>query len=258
MFALRDVQARLHDALVYGKPTGLASVLGGRGAARRLAIHRRQYTASLVRALLDRFPATCWLAGADWVTEAAHAFARERPPSRPCIAEYGETFPAFIASRAGAGRMPYLQQFAGLEWHVGRVALEIDRAPMRAADLLAIDTSDLAEAAFVLQPGVWYVRADWALDELLALYLSNQAPDRFVLRQENVWMELRGARGDLRIDRITQAEFAFREGLAARKSITDAATAALAVEDAFDPGRALLDMVRQGLVVGLHGTGVGS
>jgi len=253
MLALLDLQTRLHDALVSGKPTGLAWMLGGARATRRLAIHQRQYTASLVRAVLDRFPATRWLAGTPWMSDAAHAFVRAQPPSRPCIAEYGDTFPAFAASRPGSPRMPYLRQFAELEWHVGRLALAIDRPPLGTNTLRAIAPAELGEAAFMLQPDLHYVEADWALDELLALYLSNQAPERFVLQQELVWLELRGARGDLRIRRVTRAEFTFRAALAAQRPLADAATAALEVDSAFDPGCALLDIVRAGLVASVSG-----
>jgi hypothetical protein len=37
---------------------------------------------------------------------AAKEFVSAHPPTRPCIAEYGEAFPGFLASRPAASRVP--------------------------------------------------------------------------------------------------------------------------------------------------------
>jgi len=44
-------------------------------ARKRLDVHRRHYETNL--ALLDRFPATLWLAGSKLITEAARRYLRE-------------------------------------------------------------------------------------------------------------------------------------------------------------------------------------
>jgi len=58
----------------------------------RLSIHRRNYQKSLTEALLVKFPATAWLMGSAFVRQAAERFVCERPPTAPCIAEYGAEF----------------------------------------------------------------------------------------------------------------------------------------------------------------------
>ena len=119
MPALADVQAAVRDAIVRGDWRALAPMLvGGTHPEHRLAIHRRHYTASLTRALLDRFPATVWLVGSELVTDAATSFVREQPPSKPCLAEYGESFPHHLGAHPAAASVPYLSQFAELEWHL--------------------------------------------------------------------------------------------------------------------------------------------
>jgi hypothetical protein len=90
VFTLADIQAGIRDALVDGNGAAVAPVLvGGRRPAQRLAIHQRHYVASLTRALVERFPATVWLVGSELVTHVATLFVREHPPTRPCVAEYG-------------------------------------------------------------------------------------------------------------------------------------------------------------------------
>jgi hypothetical protein len=160
---------------------------GGARSEHRLAIHQRHYAASLTRALLDRFPATVWLVGSELVTDAARSYIHEQPPSKACIAEYGESFPQHLSAHPGAASLPYLSQFAELEWHLGRLALATDDSP-----------------------NVHHLHLDWSLDELISVYLSDSAPDAFALRQEDVWLEVRGLRGVLEMRRLTKEAFLAR------------------------------------------------
>jgi Putative DNA-binding domain len=185
---LSDLQAGIRDALVNGDSTAVAPfLLGGGRPGQRLAIHQRHYVASLTRALVERFPATVWLVGSELVTHAATSYVRERPPSRPCIAEYGDGFPQHLGSHPAAESLPYLAQFAELEWHLGRLALATEDSANR-----------------------HYLHLDWTLDELIGFYLADTAPDAYALRQEDVWLEIRGLRGELQMNRLTGEEFARR------------------------------------------------
>ena len=188
MFTLADIQAGIRDALVDGNSAALAPVLvGGSRPARRLAIHQRHYVASLTRALVERFPATVWLVGSELVTHVATVFIREHPPSRPCIAEYGDEFPRYLGANPAAEALPYLAQFAELEWHLGRLALATEESA-----------------------NVQYIHLEWTLDELIGFYLADTAPDAYALRQEDVWLEVLGLRGELRMNRLSGEEFARR------------------------------------------------
>jgi Putative DNA-binding domain len=185
MPALADIQSAIRDALVRGDRSVLAPILsGGADPEHRLAIHQRHYVASLARALLDRFPATVWLVGSELVTDAATSFVRERPPSKPCIAEYGESFPRHLGEHPAARSLPYLSQFAELEWHLG---------------WLALATED--------SPHLRYLHLNWSLDELIGVYLSDSVPDQFSLRHEDIWLEIRGLRGSLEIHRLAPDDF---------------------------------------------------
>jgi hypothetical protein len=174
---LADMQRAIAHTLQTGVPPDDAAValVGGQSPDRRLQIHARHYAASLARAIVERFPATVWLIGSDSVLEAARAFVRAHPPTRPCIAEYGEQFPPFLA--AGVPALQYLEQFATIDWHLGRLALATDVA-------------------------VVHLDVEWSVDELIGFYLSGEAPDRYEIRRERVHLELRGTRGELWIQRV--------------------------------------------------------
>lgn len=247
---LAELQAHVRDAMLTGDAGPVASALvGARDARHRFAIHQRHYAASLVTALLGRFPATVWLAGSEFVRGAAERFVRDHPPSRPCIAEYGEAFPAFLPAQPEAHTLPYLGQFAELEWHLGRLSLATDRAGLGLADLSRFAADALPGATVTLQPGMHLLRADWAIDALMTLYLQDDEPDQFTLEAGEVWLELRGSRGELRINRLSPADFAFRAALLARVTIGDAAVGVLDLDAAFDAGRALVSLLDERAIV---------
>ena len=75
--SLAELQQRFRNAIVTGDAGCVASLLvGGVDPRVRLAIHQRHYEASLVRAILERFPASQWLVGSEPVIGA-----RVRPPA---------------------------------------------------------------------------------------------------------------------------------------------------------------------------------
>lgn len=249
MLPLAELQHRVRQAVVAGDDHAISPLLvGGADGRKRLAIHRRHYHASLAGALIERFPTTRWLAGSALVTDAAKAFVVAHPPSRPCLAEYGEEFPAFLGARVDAAVLPYLRAFAELEWHLARLSLAVTAPALTVADLQSIDPSRLADLSLALQPDVAYVHAAWALDELMRVYLSDCAPDRFVLHDADVWLELRGARGGLQVARLERAAFVFRERVWRGQTLAEAAMSACEIDSAFDAGGALSSLIADGLV----------
>lgn len=252
MSPLAEIQFRLRQAVVTGDATGMVPVLvGGRDPLKRFAIHRRHYETSLVTAVLGKFPATVWLVGSPFVTEAARHFIREHPPLAPCIAEYGVEFPAFLSTRPAAERVPYLREFAELERCLGQVAIAIARPGVTLDHFSKLDPVALPNAVLALQGGLHYLHASWPVDDLMRFYLKETAPSRFALSPVDVWIEVRGARGEFQIGRLDASEFVFRRSVLDGRSIGDAAECALDVDAAFDAGRAFATLVTDGLVTAI-------
>ena len=248
--SLVEFQGSIRQAVVLGEDSAVVPwLVGGSSARKRLAIHHRHYETSLVTALLDRFPATIWLVGSTFVTAAARQFVRNRPPSRPCIAEYGEDFPAFLSAERGAAELSYLRSFAELEWHLSRLSLAVTLPALGQSDLSTLDPNTLMNVRITMQPGVHYFHAAWDIDNLIRLFLTDSAPGQFSLQSGDAWIELRGARGDLQMNRLERASFAFRAALAAGQLLGDAAIAAIDLGPTFDAGQALRTLVADGLVI---------
>lgn len=251
-----DIQRLVRNAMVQGDDAPLAGLLvGGRDWRKRLAIHRRHYDTSLITTLLGRFPATVWLIGSAGVTDAARAFVREQPPSRPCLAEYGDGFPAFLAASPAGSAVPYLGAFAELEWHVGRLSVCITQPALGPAAFAALEPDALPDVRVALQPDVHFFHADWSIDDLMRLYLTDSAPASFRLDARDVWLEVRGARGRLQMDRVDRATYGFRAALAGGRTLGDAAAAALALDGSFDPGQGLAALVAGGLIARIQPRG---
>ncbi len=255
---LADFQAEMRCAIIDGETAALQSILtGGREPLKRFAIHQRHYESSLVRNLVEKFPATVWLAGSPFVTAAARDFIRKCPPRTPCIAEYGEGFPAFIAARPEAQAISWLRWVGALEWLLGQASLAVEPAPLAVEALTKIDPVDLADRAFVLQPGLRYLAAPWPVDDLLKLFLSGDAPERYALDAEDVLLEVRGDRGTFSIDRLDPGTFVFRRTLANGASVGDAAGLALDRDPAFDAGQGLVRLIANGMATAVTGAGKG-
>lgn len=250
MPSLADTQAAVRHAVVTGDSALVAPwIVGGRNAEKRLEIHRRHHEASLATAVLGRFPATAWLAGAPFMTEAARHFVREHPPTSPCLAEYGDAFPRFLSRCPGAESLPYLAAFAELDWALGYVSVAVDGSPMPATVLTGVGAGGLLEARLILQPGLWHLRSDWPIDDLIGLYLTDSAPDRFSFEPRAVQLEIRGARGEFQIRRLDPGVFIFRQQVRNGLPIGAAAERALAADSGFDPAQALASVFADGLVV---------
>ena len=247
---LDDVQSHFRDAVIFGNSGAVATeLIGGSNPEKRLVIHQRNYRTSLVEALLMKFPATGWLLGTPVLLEAAKRFVQENPPATPCIAEYGAAFPNFLTQWTEIRDIPYVSEFVQLEWYVGKVAIAADVPPLDGTMLRSIAADPLPEV-LTLQSGLHYLHASWPVDELLTMYLNQAAPDQFLFTPAEVWIEIRGKRGEFQLNRLDAADFRFRESVAKGRSLGDAAQLAVDVSEDFDPGRALTALFAEGLVTG--------
>jgi hypothetical protein len=257
--SLADLQETFASAMTTGDGRALsAELVGGPSPSERLAIHLRHYEASLATALCDKFPACTWLAGADLIRAAARAYARSHPPVQPCIAEYGRDFPHFLATHGRAPSLPYLESFAALEWAVAKASIATAGLPLSWTDVARLGPDALVDSTLSLQPGLYYLRSGWRIDELMTTYLSGAEPERFVLHESNTLIEVRGTRGEVRLKYLDDAAFAFRKALLEGRSIGEAAMDALDCDPTFDSGAALRELVREGLVTGTSSVPQGS
>jgi len=249
---LAEIQAAVRGAIVDKDAAAiLPRLTGGVDPTYRLSIHQRHYEASLLRVLRGRFPAVEWLVGGPFMIAATTEFVRRHPPLKPCLAEYGADFPRFLAERQGAEAMPWLGAVGEVEWQVGAVSVAVDEPTIGLDHFAAVGDTPLEALKLRLQPGLACVHAAWPVDELVRLYVSGQAPEQLAFDPAEVWLEVRGARGDFTINRLDKPTFAFRAAVAEGRPLATAIGAASAVEPTFDPGAALAGLFTDKLVTAI-------
>lgn len=250
---LADFQAKVRGAIVDGDAAPLAALLTGRGdPLNRFSIHQRHYETNLVRTLLGKFPAMEWLAGSAFMSAGASDFIRRHPPSAPCIAEYGEGFPAFVGEHAEGQHIPWLRWVGELEWRLGHASLAIEQTPLSLAELSEIAPERLADCILELQPGLHYLAAPWPVDALVTLFLEDNAPERYALDAADVLLEVRGARGAFSMTRLDAGTYVFSQTLQRGISVGAAAEQALDADPNFDAGRGLVRLIAADLAIAIR------
>ena len=78
---------------------------------------------------------------------------------------------------------------------------------------------------------------------------DQSAPDRLVFDAADALLEIRGARGEFRLNRLARGEFAFRDAIADGQTVAGAAARALDASDDLDVGGAFANLFAEGLVV---------
>ncbi len=110
MPSLRDLERDFARALL-GEADGavLASVLGdGLAPAARIGIYRNHVFSTLTDALKATYLVVCRLVDARFFAYAADRYIRAEPPAGPCLFEYGESFPEFLAEFEPCRHLEYL------------------------------------------------------------------------------------------------------------------------------------------------------
>lgn len=106
---------------------------------RRFAVYRNNVAVGLTEALATRFPVIRRLVGEAFFAGLARLyFERDRPRS-PVIAEWGESFAAFLAQFPPLAAYPYLGDVARIEYARGRAFHAADAPPVDPAILVAVD-----------------------------------------------------------------------------------------------------------------------
>ncbi|HKW93711.1 MAG TPA: DNA-binding domain-containing protein [Methylomirabilota bacterium] len=254
MTSLRELQWDLRAAVLGGDPAPAAAAVldDGLTAAARLQIYRNHALTTLTGVLQAAFPVVCRLVDERFFGYAADQYIRTDPPSGPCLFEYGESFPAFLAEFPPCRTLPYLADVARLEWAVHRAPWAAERDPLAAEALQAVAPAHAGDLVLSLDPSCTLLASPWPIERI---WRANQPeggePVTVDLRAGGAMLEVRRRGDDVVIRELEPATYAFRAALASGRRLGEAVEAALARDAAFDLPGALRALVQEGLVTGL-------
>lgn len=235
--ALRELQASILDAILGGDalPAGRHIAGDGLEPEARLQIYRHHVFTTLTAALEATFPVVCRLVDARFFAYAAHGYIRQYPPAGPCLAEYGATFPAFLAEFPPCRAHPYLPDVARLEWAM-HLALHADEtAPLDATRLAAIPLEAMSRLILHLDPSVSFVASPWPIDRIWQANQDDHDGGGVIdLDGGGVHLEVRRVGGDVTMRAISRPRYAFRHALHVGLPLEQAASAALALDPCLD------------------------
>ncbi len=246
---LRDLQAAFRAAILADDDEALLPLVHGRGLSprQRLQVYRNNTFISLADALAANFPVVHRLVGEAFFRAAARAYIREQPPCRPCLAEYGEGFAAFLARFPPARALPYLPDVARLERTVAACEQASHSPALAPTELAAVPEARRAALRLRLHEACRLFESPFPIDRI---WLANQ-PDRDgaeVIDLDAGGCRLlvqRGGEGTL-LHALAPAEFAFLGGLAAGATLAEAYDRAAARCGPFDLAGLLHRLLRFG------------
>src|SRR5262245_47902022 len=168
MAALRELQRDLRAALLGADPAPAAGAVldDGLTAEARIGIYRHHVFATLTAVLQAAFPVVCRLVDERFFGYAADRYIRLDPPSGPCLLEYGESFPAFLAEFPPCRELPYLADVARLEWAVHRAPGAPEHDPMTAETLRAVAPERAGDLTIALDPSCTLLASRWPIDRI--------------------------------------------------------------------------------------------
>jgi hypothetical protein len=246
MLTLDQLQRRMCSAIRGRDEPELVALIESDGMPPegRLRIYRNHAILTLTESLKATFPVVCRLVNERFFSYAAHEYIGEVFPSRPCLAEYGESFPDFLSTFPACRDLVYLADVARLEWAIN-LALHAEEATP--SDRSAVTCRDLV---VMLHPSLRLVSSRWPIDMIWHANQPDGDPDT-VIDLESGGARLRiYRRGDrVVISGIEEATYAFFDAIAHGAPLTDAIEAGQRVSPTFNSGADLDVLFDEGLIV---------
>jgi hypothetical protein len=245
MLTLRELQTAIGAAMLGGDVSAAARDIEADGLApeARLEIYRHHVVTTLTSALEATFPAICRLVDRRFFAYAADTYLRAHPPAGPCLFEYGDSFPEFLAAFPPCRDLAYLPDVARLEWAMSAALHAPDVDPMDPACLARVAAGDMPRLTFTVDPSVSFLASPWPVDQIWRASQDGAPSEPVDLASGGVWLEVRRA-GDVAIMRaLAAADYTLRTALARGNTLEDATAAALDVDPHFDLTAALHAML---------------
>src|SRR5581483_1815255 len=107
-------------------------------------------------------------------------------PAGPCLFEYGETFPEFLAGFEPCRALVYLPDVARLEWALNRAYHAPDAGPLR-----GIAPARLDDVALTLHPSLAVLASPWPIARIWTVNRVEDPTEVVALDEGGVRLEIR-------------------------------------------------------------------
>ena len=254
MHSLREQQMEFARA-VYEGSSALENRVRANGlsGARRLQVYRNSVFAGLTEALRAIYLVIDRLVGSEFFDHAARRYIERHPSTTGNLHDFGEEFPAFLATFPGASDLNYLPDVARLEWSYHQVFHAADHAPLDLDSLASVAPADYGRLRWRLHPACRLLASDFPV---LRIWQANQDDTECM---ETVDLSAGGTRLlvirrglEVNLEILGPGEHALLRRLAEGRSLAAACEQALAVEPQFDVTLCMQWHVSQSTLVDFH------
>jgi hypothetical protein len=249
---LREMQAAFGEALLGGPvEPAVAHIVGdGLTPEARADIYRHHVFTTLTTALQATFPVVCRLVHERFFGYAADRYIRAHPPTRPCLFEYGSSFPAFLAGFEPCRSLQYLSDVAQLEWALNVATHADEMVPLDLAAISQLPVEDLPRLTLRLDPSLSLLASTWPIAQIWRGNQLDADPNALVdLASGGVFLEVRRLADNAVFRPLDPATHAFRGALSRHRCLAQATGAAFESDNAFELAPALRDLFAEGLAV---------
>jgi hypothetical protein len=252
MPALREVQARFFDAVMFGDEDEdrlLACLAEPQDIAReRIAVYRRSIMGNLVGALLATYPVLAKIVGLPFFREAARSYVRGHPSGSGDLNEYGAEFADFIAAYPYGRELGFLADVARLEWLVQETYYAPDPAPVDLSHLAACPPEHCGRLRFGLTSAFARLDSPWPLVDIWRVNADHHQGDMTVDFSHGSRTLILRRDGLVHVEALGDGEAVFVDALTVTRTLAEAAGLALAADQAFDLGRTLTRLAGAGVI----------
>ena len=254
---LHEIQTAFAAALIDGDKNATSRIRAGNlSAERRLEIYRHNVMSNLRGVLKDIYPVIFKIVGEAFFWHAADQFIRIHPSNSGDLNQFGDGWPAFLATYPHAADLPYLCDVATLEWAWHEAFHASDAPTFDLGRLAEIPPEVHGELHFVLHPAVRLLQSNFPI---LAIWEVNQKA--YSGEMEVDWdasakalMLCRDVTDGVSVltRHISESVYAFLCALQKQATLEDAAAAALELDAVFDLQGLLLESVQSGVIIDVN------
>ncbi|MBN9540040.1 MAG: putative DNA-binding domain-containing protein [Reyranella sp.] len=236
MPTLRDLQTAFADHICGQDQPALEAIVVGDtiGAAARLRVHRHHVVQSLIGALAATFPTVQAVVGGAFFRTMARAFIAHDLPRQPVLAEYGASFPAFVADYEAAATLPYLVDVGRLDWALNAAFHTSPGDCLVAADLAPMSAEEIVDLSLDLAAGAAIIQSAYPLDRIWRISQPEASNETVDLGEGGACLLVLRRADDATFASLDPAEAAFLAAVTTGRTLEDGAQAGFQIDGAFN------------------------
>lgn len=214
-----------------------------------MAIYRNNNREGLIKALANLYPVCSRLVGISCFRAMAHHYIQRYPSRSPNLNDYGEYFSSWVLEMPFHDNLPYLSEVAQLEWIIHTILMDFPTS--------MVDWNSLAKLTLEQQSTLVLHRANnsvlvhfqYPVDRIWEVNQNESLSEEIIdLSESEVFLMVWRTEVDLKLNRLTLAEWTLLNQIALKKSLEQLATITPSQIEGVDFLTVLSGLIKKGCI----------